>query len=94
MFEQHGDIFRTLTQGGNIDPNHVQTIQQVMPKPRFVDHAVQITVGCSNNPKVNRNGRQTAHSDNPTVLQHPEKLGLHFRGHFANLIEKHRATIS
>ena len=62
--------------GGQLDPDHVQAVEQVGAKPAFLDLVLQALVGGGDDPNVDLDALGPAHALERARLQHAKQLDL------------------
>ncbi len=82
-----------LAQRRRSDRNHIQPVIQILPEFARLDRLLQVLVGRSDHPRVER---QQAVSSQPfefALLQHPQQLGLQQRSHLPDFVEEQRPVL-
>ena len=80
MSGQDFDVVGPLPQRRQRDLERVDPEPQVLAKFTLDDHAVQVAIGCANDPNVARVGLVLADASNFAALQEAEQFGLHALG--------------
>ena len=93
MFHQRGNVFGMRSQRRHVHRQHVQAVEQILPERAGGDFGGQIAVGGGDHPHIRRLGRGRADTLEGALLQHPQQLGLDFRGDFADLIQQNGAAV-
>ena len=70
-FGQHRDVLRPLPKRRHLDSHHVQTVVQLVPKPRFAHCRFQVPVRCGNDAYTHTNRVSAAHALERALLKHP-----------------------
>src|ERR1700733_9341965 len=91
---QQRNVLAPLPQRRKTNGKNVHAIEKVTAKLFLGNALCQIPVGSCNQPQVHFDGPRSSQPFELMVLQHAERLGLHFQGDFADFIEEQRALIS
>jgi len=83
---QGGNVLAAFTQGGKSDGEDVDAIKQIGTKLLLRDHGPQVAVGSRDQPEIGVDGARSAEALELAVLQHAEKLGLHFERQLADFV--------
>ena len=73
---EEGRIPGTVTQRGNRDDDFRQAVEQVFAESTFLDQALKILMGCTDNAHIDRNLTASAQSLDDTLLQEAQQFGL------------------
>ncbi len=71
----------------------MEAVVQVGAKPVVIHHRLQVAIRGDNKTDVHPDGAIAAHSLELLVLDGPQQLGLQFKRHLSDLIEKQRALM-
>ncbi len=93
MGGQKGDVLPPLTQRGHVDLDHVQPVEQILPKAPVLHGGLEILVGGRDKPDVHLDGLGTADTLEDPLLQDPQELDLNVRGEFADFVQKERSSV-
>jgi hypothetical protein len=88
MFDQEGNVFQPLAQGGHIDREDIESIKEIFAKPAGRDRFGEIQIGGGDDPAVGLNRISPSDPLESTVLKHAQELGLHPDRHFADFVEE------
>src|SRR5215470_9392162 len=86
------NVAGTVSQGRNLQLEHVEAIVQVFAKTAAFHSLAQIAVGCGNYAYISVQNAIAAKPLKFTVLQQAQELGLGSKSHLANFIQKQDAT--
>jgi hypothetical protein len=93
MSRQERDIVGSGTQRRQHEWQHVQSVKQILAEPARANLFGQILIGGGKDPNVDLARDVVADTLVLALLQHPQELGLQFKGKVANLIEKDSAAV-
>ena len=82
-----------LAQRRQLQPHHVQPVQQVGAETALLDQGFQILVGGGDDPHVDADQLAPADAEELTLGQHPQQAGLQRRRHVADLVEEQGAAV-
>ena len=93
IFDEQGDIGPTFAQGGHVQWEHVEPIEEVRAEGAVGDGSVQISIRSGNHADV--------HADRPAatdplefvLLQHAQQHDLGLGGEFADLVEEDGSAV-
>ena len=88
IFSQHGNVFRPLPEGGQLNGNDVQPIVQILAKLVFFHQGFRIAVGGGDDPHINRNRFAAAHFIDFMFLQNAQEFGLQGQAQFRHLVQQ------
>ena len=94
--EVHGqqrDVLGPLAQRGQVDPDHVEPVEQVGAESALLDLILQDLVGGRDDPDVDLERLRPADALELPGLEHAEQLGLEGRGDVADLVEQQRPAV-
>src|SRR5205807_3248309 len=86
------DIVASLAQRRQMDPEHRETVEEILAEPSFGHRAFEVPIRGRDEANVSLQRGRAAHALVPTLLQHAQQLGLRGRGELADLVEKQRAA--
>jgi hypothetical protein len=72
------DVFGALSQGRDVDAQHVQPLVQVQPEAGLGDHLFQRPIGRGDDPHIHLQLTVFAHRKHPALLQDAQQFGLKF----------------
>src|SRR2546430_13614500 len=93
MIYQQWDIFRTFSQGWNVNRKNIQPVKQVFAKFSLLNHLLEFAIGGSDQACI---GSQSTRASQPfelPFLEHAQQLGLKLERDVADLIQKYRSAI-
>ena len=90
---QELDVLGPVSQGRNLDVDHVEPVEQILPHGAIADGLLEVAVGGGDQPDVHFDRLGAADPVDLAFLDDPQKLGLEMRVHLADLIEKQGAAI-
>ena len=93
MFGEHMHILTSLTQGGQSQTDHIQTVKQVFAEHAFFDALLQILVGGRNDPHIGFNGTVAADAVKMAIGQNTQQTRLQIKGHVANFVQEQSAAL-
>ena len=82
-----------LAQRRRADGDGVDAVVEVLAEAASGQQAVEVVVGRGDDPHVDLDHARAAHARDLPVLQHAQQLGLHGRGHVADLVQEQRAAV-
>src|SRR5262249_13806836 len=77
----------------NLDGNHVQAIEKVLPETPLLHHLPQVKVGGGNDANVALDGLDAAKPHELAFLNHPKQLRLSLERHVADFVEEKAAPV-
>ena len=90
---QHGNVFAPVSQGRDLDRNHVQTVEQILLELAIGDHLPQIAIRRGDHAHVDLLASFGAQRLELALLQHAQQLRLQHRAHRPDFIEQDRAAV-
>ena len=66
----------------------IDAVVQILAKPALGNHLLQIHVGCTDEPDVNRYLLLRAHAGDGSVLQHAQELSLKMQRDIADFVKE------
>ena len=93
IFNQQGDVLRTISQWRYLDGDDVQAIVEILPKPSLVDLPLQIFVGGSYDSNIHLDDLAAPHTLEALLFQNSQDFRLGFQAHVANFVQKKGAMI-
>ncbi len=91
--DQRRQVVQALAQGGHLDREHVEAVEQILAEVPFGDAVLQVAVGRGDHPHVAADGLVAAHALETALLQHAQQLDLHRQAHVADFIQQQRAAL-
>lgn len=90
----HGDdILLPLPQGGDVDADDVQPVEEIGPEQTALHRLLQIAVGGNDQPEVQLDLLGAGEALNGLLLNQLQELGLDMGGQLADLIQEQRAVV-
>src|SRR5262249_16057199 len=83
----------TLTQGRNLQIDHVQAEQQVLAEFSLTHRVSEIAVRCRDDANIDRHRTIATDAINDALLKRAQQLGLQPHIHLGNLVEQQRAPV-
>ena len=93
MLDEQGDVLAAFAERRQAQADLVEPIEEVVAELAFVDHAAQVLAGGRHHADVHPADLVSADRLDLAVLERPQQLGLHGRGHVADLVEEQRASV-
>src|SRR5205085_12172519 len=91
---QRQDVFASITQRGQFDGHHRQTVVKVLAKSSLAHSLFEIDVGRRDDANVDSSRCRVTQRSELAFLNHAQQSYLRFRWNVADFIEKDRAAIS
>ena len=88
---QERNVVASLTQGRQVQLDHIQTVKEISSKNTGGGKFLQITVAGGNHTRAYFDHLGAANRHHFTFLQHPQKLHLQSRARLAHFVEKDSA---
>jgi hypothetical protein len=88
MIDEGKDVLLPVFQGGDLDGDDIQAVEQILPELLSLGHVMQIPVGGRQNPHIHFPLPVGAHGTHRPAFQHMEELGLDGQGEFADFVQK------
>src|SRR3989304_4229038 len=92
MFRKKRDIVPALPQGGNVAPDHVAAIEEVLPEPSPGHLALEVARRRGHQAHVDFPGLRVAEPADLPLLQETKQLRLQRQGKLPDLVEEKRAA--
>lgn len=90
----HGDdVLLPLPQGGDVDADDVQPVEEIGPEQTALHRLLQIAVGGNDQPEVQLDLLGAGEALNGLLLNQLQELGLDMGGQLADLIQEQRAVV-
>ncbi len=90
---QGQNVFAALTQGWQIQGDHVQAVQQILTETSAAHHVLKVEVGGGQDAHVGTSSHRVADALVFLVLNEAQQLGLQRQRKVADLVEKQGAAI-
>src|SRR5713101_510835 len=90
---QHEHILSALSQWGNRDRNHTESVKQVFTKESLLHGLLQVYVRGGQHPRVDFDLFTSSDALDPAILKEAKQLDLEAQWHLAHLIEEQRAPL-
>src|SRR5262249_36648936 len=81
-----------FTQRGNVDREHVESIEEIASKRAGVDTRLQVAIRGRDHADIGVNGLRSTDALELALLEHPQQSDLRLRRQLANLIKEERAA--
>ncbi len=94
MVNQQGDVFAPLAQGGQAQPDDVQSIEEILSEGSLLHLGFQVTVGGGHDAHVDFTFRHAPHRLDLAFLQHPQQLDLHGHRQLGHLVKQEGSAVS
>ena len=88
--ERH-DVLAMFAQGRNVDPDDVETIEQILAEPLVPDHLLDVRVRGGHDAHVHLGGSRLADGLDFLVLDQSQQLGLDVCVELADLVQEYGA---
>jgi hypothetical protein len=85
---QQGDILAPLSQRRQMDGNHIEAIEKVLPELPGLNQPLEVLVRRSDDPHVDRDRLHASYPDKLFFLDDAQELRLHGQGHVSHLVEE------
>ena len=93
VFEQLRDVLAPFAQRRDLDPDHVEPMQQIFAEQPGPDTRFEILMGRRDHAHVHAHRDLAADAVELALGEHPQQPGLQRRRHVADLVEEQRATV-
>ena len=93
MFCKKRNVVSSIPQGRQLDPNHVNTVIQVLTEIFVFDFLLKILVGSRDDPCVDLDGLMAADRKKFAFFQHTQQFALHGQRHLRDFIQKETAVV-
>src|SRR5580704_16378894 len=93
VFNQHGNIFPSFSQRGNLDRKNIEPIKEVATKGSGGNGLVQVAVRGGNHSNICLDGLSSADTLEFVFLQYTQQRHLRLHRKFSNLIQEDRAAL-
>ena len=93
MGEEQGDVVRSFAQGRYAQADDVDPVKQILAEKAGQRLLVEVAVGCSDDAYINWNDFVIAKAHDFAFLQDAQQSALHFRGEFADFVEKQGSAV-
>ena len=90
---QQRGVRRTRAQGGHLQADDVEAIEEILAELPLLDHPLEVAVGRGDDPHVDADGLVSAHPLELPLLQKAKQLHLHGRRDLADLVEEQRPVV-
>ncbi len=82
-----------FAQGRDLQRDHVEPIEEVLPKAPFLDRDFEVPIGRGHHSRVHPHVAAPAERRKLPVLEHLQQLRLERWGHLADLVQEDRAVV-
>ena len=93
MVGQQRNVLGPVLKTGQIDVDHIDAVEHILPECPGFDFCLQVLCRCGNHPDIKGNRLVAAHPDQFFFLKGTQKLYLHGMGHLPDFIQKNRPPI-
>ena len=93
VLDEERDVTGALTQRRHVHREHVESVEQVLPKAALGDRRVQVPVGRGDDAHVDGDGTVPSHPFEFAFLQHAQQRQLHLRRKVSDLVEEESSTV-
>ena len=90
---QHGDVLPALAQGRQVEVDHVEAIEEVLPEAAGFHFFFEVAVGGGHHPDVHLDGAGAPHPFELHLLEDPEELDLEALGHLGDFVHEQGAVV-
>jgi len=90
---QRGQIFPAPAQGGQLQGDHVQPVEEVLTKAPRADLFPEVAAGCGDDPRAHGDRLAAADPLESALLEEAEQLPLKLGRQLADLVEERRAAL-
>ncbi len=90
---QNGDVLATLAQGRQMQPHHVEAVEEVLAKLAIFHSQQQVLVGGGHDADVDLDLLCAADALETALLEHAQELDLEVGGQLADFVEKQGAAV-
>ncbi len=94
VLDQIGDVLSAFTQGGRLDGEDIQAIEQVLAETAGRHRLRQVAVGGRDHPHIDPGRALGADGVDLPFLQGAQQLDLHVQGQLADLVQEQGAAVS
>src|SRR5260370_41634664 len=91
VLEQHGNIFSSLPERGDLNGKNVELVKEVAPEHTLSDGGLQIAVSSRNHPDIGLDGSSSTDTFEFVFLQNMQERDLGLGREPSDLIEENRA---
>ena len=92
-FQQGGNVFAPVPQGGDMNRKDIEPIVKILPKPLLFDSLLDFKVGCCDNPDIDIYIAVASQAPDLAVFKNPEQLNLKVHIHFTDFIKEDRTAV-
>ena len=92
VFHQSGEILESLAERGDIDPQDVEPVVEVLPERALGDLVEEVAFGRGDDPHVGGDGRAAAHSFEDFLFDGSEQLRLLLQRDVVDVVEVERTS--
>ncbi len=93
VIDEERDVFQPLAQGGHLDRDDVEPVEEVFAEPAGGDGLGEDEIGGGDDAAIGLDRVRSADSLESAVLKHAQQLGLHSQGHLADFVEEQSASL-
>ena len=93
MLEQDGDVIFSLSQGGDLDLDDVDAIEEIFPEFTGLDESTQVVICGRDESEVHLDRFCPTHPHYFAFLKHPQELHLERGRGFGDLVQKNCAAV-
>ena len=91
--DEQRDILEPLTQGRQVDLDHIESVEEVFAEPILLDLLLQALVRGGHHANIHLQALMTADPFESLLLEDPEQLGLHRLRNVADLVQEDRPLV-
>src|SRR6266496_16615 len=93
MVDQERDVAATLAQGGELEVQDVQPVEEIRAEAAARDFGREVAIGAGDDPHVHRHRPGPADGPDVLLLDDPEELDLQRERELADLVQEQRAVV-
>ena len=93
VLREQADVVAPRPQRRQVDPHHVDPVEEVAAKLAALQHLVDLAGGGGDHPDIHRVLLPGPHPPHPPLLEHAQQLRLERQRQFPHLVEEQRATV-
>src|SRR5439155_46992 len=91
IVDERGDLVAAFAQGRDLEPDHVEPIEQILAKTSFLHSMFEVGVGGGDDADVDRERSRFAKRTDLARLQEAQQLRLEIEAELADLVEEQRS---
>ena len=93
MIGQHRDVGFSVAQRGNVNGNHIESVEEILSKGAVLNGLLEVLVGGADDAHIDADGTLTTHLFEGALLKKAQQFYLQQFGQLGYLVEKNRAAV-